>query len=149
MRLEYDFRIADRVVGVYVLEDDGSELRQSVDFEAPDGERFRNEYLVRYRDGRPLAYRLGTTDWVDAPDAPPDQWPTAAYPLLLRAHVTAYVAIDEESGELTPRTLEYLDDRVIEREGDRVVRTFELRGNEVVRIDWGGAVSELQGASTD
>ena len=59
MRFEYDFQIAGRPVGIYVLEDDGSELRQLVDFETPGGERYRNEYHVRYRRGRPVAYRVG------------------------------------------------------------------------------------------
>jgi hypothetical protein len=148
VRLEYDFQIAGRPVGVYVLEDDGSELRQLVDFETPDGERYRNEHLVRYQRGRAVAYRVGTSDWVDCSDAPASHWPTAAWPLLLRASVTEYLAIDEETGHVTPRTLEYAEERVVERQGDRVVRTFELRGDDIVRIDWGGAISELQPVSS-
>ncbi len=147
MRFEYDFQIAGRPVGIYVLEDDGSELRQLVDFETQDGERYRNEHRVRYRRGRPVAYRVGTSDWVDCSDAPSSHWPTAAYPLLLRASVTEYLAIDEETGQLTPRTLEYAEGWVVERQGDRVVRAFELRGDDVIRIDWGGAISELQPTS--
>ncbi len=58
MRYEYDFRIAGRSVGSYVLEDDGFELRQRVDFQVPDGERYRNDHVVRYRQGRPVAYRV-------------------------------------------------------------------------------------------
>jgi hypothetical protein len=147
VRFEYDFQIAGRPVGIYVLEDDGSELPQQVDFKTPDGERYQNEHLVRYRRGRPVAYRVGTSDWVDCSIAPSSHWPTAAYPLLLRAGVTEYVAIDEGTGQVTPRTLEYTEERVLEREGDRVVRTFEMRGEDVVRIDWGGATSELQPTS--
>ena len=58
-----------------------------------------------------------------------------------------YLAIDEGSGEVAPRTLAYAKGRVVERQGDRVVRAFELRGDDVIRIDWGGAISELQPAS--
>ena len=137
MRFEYDFQIAGRPVGVYVLEDDGFELRQLVDFETPGGERYRNEHLVRYQRGRPVAYRVGTSDWVDCSDAPASHWPTAAYPLLLRANVSESLAIDEGTGQVTPRTLEYVVERVVERQDDRVVRTFELRGDDVIRIDWG------------
>jgi hypothetical protein len=144
VRFESDFQIAGQPVGVYVLEDDGSELRQLVDFETPEGDRYRDEHLVRYQRGRPVAYRVGTIDWVDCSDAPASHWPTAAYPLLLRANVTEYHAIDEETGHVMPRTLEYAEDRVVERQDGRVVRTFELRGDDVIRIDWGGAISELQ-----
>jgi hypothetical protein len=91
-----------------------------------------------------VAYRTATSDWVDCSDAPASHWPTAAWPLLLRASETEYLAIDEESGHVMPRTLEYVEERVFERQDDRVVRTFELRGDDVVRIDWGGAISELQ-----
>jgi hypothetical protein len=144
VRFEYDFQIAGRPVGVYVLGDDGFELRQLVDFETQDGDRYRNEHLVRYQRGRPVAYRVGTSDWVDCSDEPASHWLTAAYPLLLRANVSEYLAIDEGTGQVTPRTLEYVEERVVERQDDRVVRTFELRGDDVTRIDWGGAVSELQ-----
>ena len=148
VKLEDDFQIAGRPVGTYVLEDDGSELRQFVDFATEDGERYRNEHLVRYRQGRPLAYRVGTADWVDCSDASASNWPTAAWPLLLPANVTEYLAIDEETGRGTPRTVEYAEGRVVERQADRLVRAFDLRGGEVVRIDWGGAISELQSASS-
>lgn len=148
MRFEYDLQIAGQPVGTYVLEDDGSELRQLVDFVAEDGERYRNEHLVRYREGRPLAFRVGTADWVDCSDAPASHWPTAAWPLLLRANVTEYLAIDEETGRGTPRTVEYAEGRVVERQSDRLVRAWDLRDGEVVRIDWGGAVSELQSGSS-
>jgi hypothetical protein len=104
VRFEYDSQIAGRPVGVYVLEDDGSELRQLVDFETQDGDRYRNEHLVPYQRDRPVTYRVGTSDWVDCSDEPASHWLTAAYPLLLRANVTEYLAIDEETGQVTPRT---------------------------------------------
>lgn len=144
MRRSYDFRLEGRVVGSYELEDAGGELRQQVAFEQPDGERYRDEHVVRYRDGRPIAYRSGDTGWTSLDDAPEDHWPTAAYPLLLRARRTAYIAIDEGTGATTARTHEHLEDRVIEREDDRITRVFELRDGEVVHIDWGGATSTLQ-----
>jgi mannose-6-phosphate isomerase-like protein (cupin superfamily) len=147
VRFEYDFQIARRPAGVYVLEDDGSELRQLVDYETQDGVLGRNEHLVPYQQGRALAYRVGTSGWVDRSNAPSSHWPTAAYPLLVRANVSEYHAIDEGTGQVTRRTLEYADGRVVERQGDRVVRAFELRGDDIVRIDWGGAISVLQPGS--
>lgn len=144
VRFEYDVQIAGRTVGAYLLEDDGSELRQRVDFETEDGEISRSEHLVRRREGRPVAYRAGTAEWVDCSHMPASHWPTAAYPLLLEARVTEYMAIDEETGEVAPRTLEYAEGRVEERQADRLVRAFDLRDGNVARIDWGGAISELQ-----
>lgn len=149
MRFEYDFQIAGRSVGTYVLEDDGSELRQDVEFETGDGEIYRSQHLVRHREGRPVAYRTGTSEWVDCAEVPVNHWPTAAFPLLLEARVTAYMAIDEETGEVAARTLEYAEGRIEEFQGDRLVRAFDLRDGDVVRIDWGGAISELQSAIPD
>lgn len=144
MRLEYDFRIGGSTVGTFVLTDDPSEIRQVVDFVTEDTGRYRNEHLVRHRGGRPIAYRVGTGAWIDCADAPADHWPTASWPLLLQARVTEYVAIDEESGETSRRTLEYTEGRVEECQAGRVVRAFDLRDGHVVRIDWGGAISEFQ-----
>ena len=59
-----------------------------------------------------------------------------------------HVAIDEETGQVTLRTLEYLEKQVLERQDDRAVRTFELHGDIIVRIDWGSAISQLQPGSS-
>jgi hypothetical protein len=143
MRLEYDFRIGSRVAGSFVAEDDGAQLRQWVDFETDDGHRYQNRYAVRYRGNRVLAYRLGDAEWVDCSTMPDDHYPTAAYPLLIRHGLDRYVAIDEETGQASPRELQRAGDRVVERQGGAEVRSFELRGDVIVRIDWGGATSTL------
>jgi hypothetical protein len=143
VRTHYDFRIGTRTVGAFVIEDDGSEIRQRISFETDDGGRYENRYGVRYDGSRVLAYRVGDGDWVDTSALPVDHYPTAAYPLLIRHDVDAYVAIDEETGKLTPRTLERDGDRVIEREAETAVRSFQLRDDTIVAIDWGGATSTL------
>lgn len=144
MRLEYDFRIGDRDAGTFVLVDDGAELRQLVSFQADDGSRYENRYAVRYHEGRATAYRVGDGEWVDCASFPPDHFPTSAYPLLVRGGTARYVAIDEDTGALRPRELERLADRVIERQDGTPIRTFHLRDGVIVRIDWGGAVSNLR-----
>jgi hypothetical protein len=53
------------------------------------------------------------------------------------------MAIDEGTGEATPRTLEWSGDQIVEREAGRTTRTFEVRNGAIVRIDWGGATSIL------
>jgi hypothetical protein len=143
VRWQYDFRVGSRPAGWFVAEDDGAELRQSVSFETDDGERYEQRYAVRYHGSRVLAYRLGDADWVDCSALPDDHYPTAAYPLVIRHGLDRYVAIDEETGGQSPRTLDRAGERVIERQGDAVVRTFELRDDVIVGIDWGGATSTL------
>jgi antitoxin PrlF len=124
--LHYDFRIDGQDVGGYIIEDDGTEIRQWVRFHTEDGDRFENQYLVRYSGDRVLAYKMGDDDWVDCSE-PEKHYPTAAYPLLVRYRIESYMAIDEETGEVRPRSLEYTGDRVIERQGHETVRTFEFR----------------------
>ena len=147
MRLEYDFRIGDRDAGTFVVLDDGAQLQQMVSFQADDGGQYENRYAVRYLEGRVTAYQVGEGDWIDCASLPPDHFPTSAYPLLVRSGVNRYVAIDEETGMLSPRELEHLSDRVIERQQGTPIRTFHLRDGVIVRIDWGGAVSSLRTAS--
>jgi hypothetical protein len=143
MKCHYDFRIGSRLAGSFVAEDDGAELRQWIAFDAGDATRYENRYAIRYRGRRVLAYRVGDGDWVDCSAMPEDHFPTAAYPLLIRHGIDRYVAIDEETGQTTPRTLRRTGDRVIERQTGRVVRTFELRDDVIAGIDWGGATSTL------
>jgi hypothetical protein len=143
MKTYYDFRIGSRTAGSFVNEDDGTELRQSVRFETDAGERYENRHAVRYAGKRALAYRVADGDWVDCSGMPDDHYPTAAYPLLVRHGVTSYMAIDEGTGEATPRTLEWSGDQIVEREAGRTTRTFEVRNGAIVRIDWGGATSTL------
>jgi hypothetical protein len=143
VKTHYDFRQGSRRVGSFVIEDDGAELHQWVTFETDDGERYENRYAVRYDGSRVLAYRVGDGEWIDCSALPVDHYPTAAYPLLIRHDVTAYVAIDEETGKATPRTLVRSGDHVVERQAGTAVRTFELREGTIVRIDWGGATSSL------
>jgi hypothetical protein len=130
-------------VGSFVIEDDGAELRQAVSFETDAGERYENRHAVRYAGKRVLAYRVGEGDWVDCSSLPADHYPTAAYPLLVRHGLTAYMAVDEDTGEAMPRTLEWLGAQIVERETDRTTRTFEVDDGTIVRIDWGGATSTL------
>jgi hypothetical protein len=139
----YDFRIGSRLAGSFVAEDDGAELRQSVAFDTDDGERYENRYAVRYHGRRVLAYRVGDGEWVDCSAMPEDHYPTAAYPLLIRHGLDRYIAIDEETGQASPRELRRAGARVIERQAGAVVRTFELRDDVIVSIDWGGATSTL------
>lgn len=143
MKSFYDFRIGARTAGSFVIEDDGSELRQAVSFETEAGERYENRHDVRYAGHRALAYRVGDGDWVDCSGLPADHYPTAAYPLLIRHELTEYIAIDEDTGTAAPRTLELYGDLVVEREAGRTTRTFEVRDGTIVRIDWGGASSTL------
>jgi hypothetical protein len=143
VRWQYDFRVGSRQAGWFVAEDDGAELRQSVSFETDDGERYEQRYAVRYHGNRVLAYRLGDADWVDCTALPDDHYPTAAYPLVICHGLDRYVAIDEETGRTSQRTLDRAGERMIERQGDAVVRTFELRDDVIVGIDWGGATSTL------
>jgi hypothetical protein len=138
--LRYDFRIGGRVVGTFTAEDTGSELRQQVSFTTESGVRFENAYEVRYVGQHAVAYRIAGREWADCPDG---HLPTAAYPLLVRHEITAYLAIDESTGRVAQRTLERHGDEVIERSGDAVTRRFTMRGDEVVAIDWGGATSTL------
>jgi hypothetical protein len=147
MRLGYDFRIGDRDAGTFVVTDDGAELRQRVSFLTDEGDRYENAYAVRYASDRVLAFSVGNGDWVDCAGLPPDHAPTCAYPLLIRRGVTRYVAIDEESGARTPRDLEHLSDRVVERQNGAQVRAFDLRDGVIVRIDWGGAISTLRSST--
>jgi hypothetical protein len=148
VKLRYDFRIGDRDVGDFVAEDDGVEIRQWVCFETEDGGRYENRYAVRYTGRRVLAYRIGDGDWVDCSSLPEHHYPTAAYPVLIRAGVREYAAIDEETGAVRRRTLEHAHDRVVERQGDAVVRVFRLDEGRIVRIDWGGATSTLRDERT-
>jgi hypothetical protein len=141
VRWQYDFRVGSRRAGWFVAEDDGAELRQSVSFDTDEGERYEQRYALRYRGRRVLAYRVGDAEWVDCSALPDDHYPTAAYPLVIRHGLHRYVAIDEETGRTSERTLDRSDERVIERQGHEVVRTFELRDDEIVGIDWGGATS--------
>jgi hypothetical protein len=143
VKSHYDFRIGPRVAGSFVIEDDGAELRQAVSFETDAGERYENRHAVRYDGHRALAYRVAGGEWIDCSTLPADHYPTAAYPLVIRHGLAAYVAIDEETGGATPRTLEWSGDQVVEREAGRTTRTFEVRDGAIVRIDWGGATSTL------
>jgi hypothetical protein len=145
--LHYDFRIEGQDVGAVIIEDDGTELRQWVRFHTEDGDQFDYRHLVRYSGDRVLAYRMGDDDWVDCSESD-DHYPTVAYPLLTRNRVGSYMAIDEGTGEVGPRSLEYIDDRVIERQGDKTIRNFELHDEIVRKIDWGGATSTLLGCSS-
>lgn len=145
MRWQYDFRIGSRTAGWFAAEDDGAELRQSVSFETDDGHRYEQSYAVRYRGSRVLAYRVGDAEWVDCWSLPDDHYPTAAYPLVIRHGLDRYVAIDEETGQTSERTLDRAGELVIERLGGEVVRTFEVRDEVIVGIDWGGATSTLTG----
>jgi hypothetical protein len=92
----------------------------------------------------PVLGRAGEGDWVDCSALPDDHYPTAAYPLLVRERVREYAAIDEETGAVRRRTLEHADDRVVERQGDEIVRIFHLDEGRIVTIDWGGATSTLR-----
>jgi hypothetical protein len=141
MRRRYDFRIGERLAGSYILEDDGSELRQYTTFETDDGARYENRHEVRYRGNRALAYRTGDGAWVDISSSPADHFPTAAFPLVIRSGLSAYVAIDEESGATSQRTMERAGGRLVEREGERVARQFEEQSGRITWIDWGGATS--------
>jgi hypothetical protein len=143
MRWQYDLRIGPRAAGWFVAEDDGAELRQSVSFDTDEGERYEERYAVRYDGSRVLAYRVGDAERVDCATLPDDHYPTAAYPLLIRHGVERYVAIDEQTGQTSPRTLDRAGGQVIERLGEAVVRAFELRDDVIASIDWGGATSTL------
>lgn len=144
VRRRYDFRIGERLAGTFVLEDDGTQLRQYTTFETDDGEQYESRHEVQYRATRVVAYRTGGGDWVDIASLPPDHFPTAAFPLVVRHGLTSYEAIDEETGETSHRVVEREGSLIIERDGERVVtRRFEERFGRITWIDWGGATSTL------
>lgn len=143
VRRRYDFRVGDRLVGTFVLEDDGTQIRQRTSFVTDDGDTYEVRHAVQYRGRRVVAYRLDDGGWIDMSPLPADHLPTSAFPLVLRHGMEAYVAIDEETGSTAPRTLTREGARIVERDGERIVRQFEERFGRITWIDWGEATSTL------
>ena len=141
----YTFAFGGDNAGWFEITDDGIELRMCATFEL-DGERYDNPFAVRYVEDRVLAWRVGAESWVENP-APARLYPSAAWPLLL-ARLDRHLVYDqvvEGSGEEVPGVALARDgDQVVECLGGATRRRFWLRGDEVVRIDWGGPVSELK-----
>lgn len=141
----YSFALGGEPAGWFEIEDDGVEIRQCATFEM-DGERYDNPFGLRHAEGLVSHYRVGGGPWVANPD-PARLFPSSAWPLLLAGlgDALSYDQLVEGSGEVIAGvSLRREGDQVVERKGESVVRRFWLDGDEVVRIDWGGAVSELK-----
>jgi len=141
----YSFALGGVPAGWFEYEDDGAEIRQCATF-AMEGQRYDNPFGLRYVDGSVTHYRIGGAPWVANPD-PARLFPSSAWPLLLAAleDGLTYDQLVEGSGEeVTGVSLRREGDQVVERKGEAVARRFWLDGDVVVRIDWGGAVSELR-----
>lgn len=144
--LYYSFAIGGIGVGWFEIADDGEEIRMCATFEM-GGERYDNPFALRYDGDRVLAWRAGGDDWTDNPE-PERLYPSCAYPLLVPLVVEAlrYDQVVEGSGEIVAGV-------VLQRAGDQVTESklgvparrfwFDHAGT-IVRIDWGGALSELR-----
>jgi hypothetical protein len=61
--------------------------------------------------------------------------------------MSSYQALVERTGELDDRGLRSDDGLVVERSGERAMRTFRVCGHLVVAIFWGGAAESRLVAS--
>lgn len=145
-RREYDFRIDGEVVGTFELSRKEDELYQRATFVADDQE-VDDEYFLRLDGGEVVAFRTDADDpWISLDDYPNDAFPSAAFPLLLDKAQSKfrYRAIDESTGEVGEyRELNWRGDIIEEVRNDEVVRSFTVRNEVLVEVDWGGATSTL------
>jgi hypothetical protein len=141
----YDFKIGGENRGFCEVRDDGHEIYMRAVFEM-DGSVYNNEFGVRYQRERVVAFRYGAGSWRSF-EFPPDHYPSAAYPILLRRlfQELTYVAVDDETGRIrgTTRLLRKRD-TVVEKRRGKTERVFTMRAGKVVRVDWGGPISDVR-----
>ena len=139
----YTFTLDGRHIGYYLIEESADRIYENAIFRV-DGERIENPFALKLDGGRIVAYRRGEGEWQPMPDEA-RLYPGSAYPLLV-PHVEGefhFTELNEADGARRPATLRREGDVVTESVAGRVTRRFWLAEGEIVRIDWGGALSEL------
>ena len=143
--LWYTFEIAGQHVGYSLLKLDDEQLYSET--RALFGEvEIDNVFELALQNGRVTAFRYNDLPGGLMDGFPVDAWPSCAYPLLLEKAQPEFVyqAIEEGSAEITgTRRLIRKNDTIIEYDSNRTTRTFWLDGRRVIKIDWGGAISQL------
>lgn len=139
----YTFRFGAHNAGYFMTDETADSITMAAVFRL-DGMLVENPFALRLAHGRVTHYKAGTAAWQPMPDDP-CIYPTSAYPLVVRCvgEQFTYLALHEGTGEIVPTDLQRIHDRVIETRGTEIVRQFWLAGDAIIKIDWGGPVSEL------
>lgn len=130
----YNFTIDGRPVGYFVIED-GSALLQMTAHIAIAGKREENTFAIRFDGDRPVEVQVGDGAWQPIPEG---TYPTSAYAAVLRSGLPEYRAYVEGSGRVETRRIVKEGDLFVEYVEDDVCRKFQLHGDDVVYICWGG-----------
>ena len=145
----YDFTLDGANRGYSYLFLDESSLRSVTRFRLEDDEVVTNVFELKLDDGQVLACRHGANDWVDLSKHPHDQFPGCAYPLLLPRALSrsySYVQISDDDGSVIgPTRLQCEGRDIVESREGITRRRFTMDGETPIRIDWGGAISNLRG----
>jgi hypothetical protein len=130
---QYDFTIDGERVGSFELSEKPGWIHTNARFTI-DGVLSENPFAVRLDGGLPVAVKAPGKDWQPVE---PGVYPTSAWPLVLRAGLREYRALDEGSGKVVLRTLREEEGLVVEYQGTRVTRRFRVENEVVSYIHWG------------
>ena len=143
----YNFTVNGKNRGYSYLFINSTTLYSHTEFWIEGGELYRNVFHLRIENGRISASKHDDSDWVDLSNHPPNHFPGSAYPLLLPKAVsqpTKYVQIREDDGAVLGEfELRLENQQIIESHNGKITRRFFMNSDIPVRIDWGGAISEL------
>lgn len=143
----YTFETGDgRHQGFYEITSTPDSIVQETRFKMEDFE-IHNLHRLKLSDGSVTAFKLNDQDWVDATDFEEGIYPSCAWPLFLDKvnPEFTYVSIDEGDNSIMGQMkLVRTPNKITEYDGDKLTRAFIFDDDELVQIDWGGAISNLR-----
>ncbi|MEM7030202.1 MAG: hypothetical protein AAF629_11595 [Chloroflexota bacterium] len=139
----YTFQFGDSNAGWFEIEQTDTQIYMNAIFKM-DNQEFENPYWVKLENGKPTEYKSASSNWKKMPTGS-NIYPESAYPILVPQvkNQLAYIALHEDTGEISGETaLIRQGNEIKERRDGEIRRKFWLEDGEVVKIDWGGAISE-------
>lgn len=142
----YDFKFNGQNAGWCEILCEPEKIFMKAIFEV-EGQEIHNEFELKISNGEVTHYRSRISDWQLAPKEK-NVYPTSAYPLLINKldNEFTYQAFEETTGKILGETVlkQESENTIIEMREGKITRRFISQNDEVVQIDWGGAVSDLK-----
>ena len=140
----YNFILTDKNAGYFEIRHTKDEIHLYTLFKIKE-KAYENKIVLNKDDDKVMKYKYGDNDWRLIPKGG-NYYPTAAYPILLKnLHAQRkYIAINEEDGMVLGETVLARNGNTVDEIRDgKITRKFWIKGENIFRIDWGGAISEL------